>query len=94
MATVDSNGWIVLPKEVGERFGITPWADREVREDDVKMIDEPEDDPRQIIERMEKLVAETSSRPRETTPFDESAGPIARKHKDAVRRGADDESEE
>ena len=58
------------------------------------MIGEPEDVPRQIIERMEKLVDETSLRPRETTPFDESVGPIARKHRDAVRRGADDESDE
>jgi hypothetical protein len=58
------------------------------------MTDEPKNDPRQIIERMEKLVAETSSRRRETTPVDETAGPIARKHRDSVRRGADDESDE
>ena len=91
---MDSKCRIALPKEVRERLGITPGTDVEVREDDVKMIDEPEDDPRQIIERMETLVAETSSRRRETTPVDGTAGPIARNHRDAVRRGADDESEE
>ena len=58
------------------------------------MIGDPEDDPRRIIERMEKLVGEASSKRRESTPFDETVGPIARKHRDAVRRGADDESEE
>jgi AbrB family looped-hinge helix DNA binding protein len=90
---VDSKGRIALPKEVRERLGITPGTEVDVRYDDAKMIGEPEDDPRQIIERMEKLVAETSSRRRETTPVDETAGPIARKHRDAVRRGANDESE-
>jgi AbrB family looped-hinge helix DNA binding protein len=94
MATVDSKGRIVLPKEVRERLGITPGTEVDVREDDGKMILEPEDDPRQIIERMEKLIGDTSSRRRQTTPFDETAGPIARKHRDAVRRGADDESDE
>ena len=90
---MDSKGRIALPNEVRERLGITPGTDVDVREDDVKMIDEPEDDPRQIIERMEKLVGEASSRRRETTPVDETAGPIARKHRDAVRRGADDEND-
>ena len=94
MATVDSKGRIVLPKEVRERLCITPGTEVEVREDDGKLIVEPEDNPRQIIERMEKLVGETSSRRRETTPVDETAGPIARKHREAVRRGAEDESDE
>lgn len=90
---MDSKGRIVPPKDVRERLGITPNTELDVREDDGKMIDEPEDDPRQILERMEKLVGETSSRRRETAPFDETAGPIARRHRDAVRRGADDESD-
>jgi AbrB family looped-hinge helix DNA binding protein len=94
MATVDSKGRIVLPKEVRERLCITPGTEVEVREDDGKLIVEPKDNPRQIIERMEKLVGETSSRRRQTIPFDETAGPIARKHREAVRRGAEDESDE
>jgi hypothetical protein len=31
----------------------------------------PEDDPEEIIERMERLVEETSSRRGETTPLDD-----------------------
>ena len=65
---MDSKGRIALPKEVRERLGNTPGTGVEVREDDGKMIDEPGDDPRQIIERMEKLIGDTSSRPRDQLP--------------------------
>ena len=47
------------------------------------------DDPERIIERMEQLVAETAPEWGETTPLDDEADPIARKHRDAVRRGAE-----
>jgi len=78
IATVDSKGRIALRKDVRERLGINPGTEVDVREDDGKMIVEPEDDPPQIIDRMEKLVGETSSRRRETTPIDDTDGPIAR----------------
>jgi len=68
MAKVDSKGRIVLPQEVRERLGITPGTEVDVREEDGKAVVELEDDPQQIIERMEKLVEETSSKQRETTP--------------------------
>ena len=50
------------------------------------------DDPEMVIERMERLVEETSARAGETQPLDE-LGPIARKHRAAICRGAahDDE---
>ena len=94
MATVDSKGRIVLPQEVRDRLGITPGTEVEIREEDGKAVVEPEDDPEQIIERMEQLVEETSSRREETTPLAEGVDPIARKHRDAVRRGAEKDSDE
>lgn len=93
MARVDSKGRIVLPQEVRERLGITPGTEVEVREVDGKAVVKPEDDPDQIIDRMEQLVAETTSM-RGTTPIDDGANPVARKHRDAVRRGAENSSDE
>jgi len=87
VTTVDSKGRIVLPKEVRERLGITPGTEVEVHEEDGKAVVEPEDDPERILDRMERLVEETSAERGETTPA-EDADPIAREHRDAVRRGA------
>ncbi|WP_222914540.1 AbrB/MazE/SpoVT family DNA-binding domain-containing protein [Natrinema sp. SYSU A 869] len=94
MAKVDSKGRIVLPQEVRDRLGITPGTEVEIREEDGKAVVKPEDDPEQIIERMEQLVEETSSQRGETTPFDKGVDPIARKHRDAVQRGAEKDSDE
>ncbi|WP_435176494.1 AbrB/MazE/SpoVT family DNA-binding domain-containing protein [Halorussus sp. AFM4] len=94
MTKVDSKGRIVLPQEVRERLGITPGTEVEIHEEDGKAVVEPEDDPEKIIERMEQLVAETSSKRGETTPLDEGVDPAARKHRDAVRRGAEKNSDE
>jgi AbrB family looped-hinge helix DNA binding protein len=94
MAKVDSKGRIVLPQEVRERLGITPGTEVEVHEEDGKAVVEPEADPEDVIARMEELVAEPTPE-RETTPFDESPNPIARNHREAVRRGAEaDDSED
>jgi len=89
MVTVDSKGRIVLPKEVRERLGITPGTEVEIHEEDGKAVVESEDDPEEIIERMEQLVEETASERGETTPLDERADPIVQKHSDAVRSGAE-----
>lgn len=94
MPTVDSKGRIVLPRELRERLGLTPGAEVEVHEDDGRAVVEPEDDPEQIIERMERLVAETATSGEETTPLDEKIDPVARKHRDAVRRGAEQTDDE
>lgn len=94
MAKVDSKGRIVLPQEVRDRLGITPGTEVEIREEDGKAVVKPEDDPERIIDRMEQLVKETSSHGEETTPLDEGVDPIAQKHRDAVRRGVEKDSDE
>ena len=94
MAKVDSKGRIVLPKEVRERLGITPGTEVDINEEDGKAVVEPEDTPEQIIERMERLIAETSSERHDTVPLDEGTDPIAKKHRDAIRSGAEENSNE
>ncbi|MUV86107.1 AbrB/MazE/SpoVT family DNA-binding domain-containing protein [Natronomonas sp. CBA1123] len=94
MTTVDSKGRIVLPKEVRERLGIAPGTEVDVREENGKVVVEPEDDPEQVIERMEQLVAEAATEQTETTPIEQETDPIARKHREAVRNGAERDSDE
>ena len=94
MVTVDSKGRIVLPKELRERLGITSGTEVDIHEEDGKAVVEPEDTPDQIIERMERLITETASKQGETIPLDEGADPIAKKHRDAIRNGAEEDSDE
>lgn len=93
MPKVDSKGRIVLPQELRDRLDITPGTEVEVREEDGKMVLQPEADPDQVIERLERLVEETASRSEKATPPDD-IDPVARKHRDAVRRGARDDGGE
>jgi len=93
MPTVDSKGRIVLPKELRDRLGITPGTEVEVHTEDGKAVVEPEVDPDQIIDRMDQLVAETAPERGETTPLDEDVDPLAQKHRDAIRRGAETSDE-
>jgi AbrB family looped-hinge helix DNA binding protein len=92
MPTVDSKGRIVLPQAVRERLEITPGTELTVREEDGRVIVEPAEDPEGVIERMERLVEETAA-DGETTPLGDAA-PVAEKHREAVRRGAEDASDE
>ncbi|SEH13235.1 transcriptional regulator, AbrB family [Natronorubrum sediminis] len=94
MAKVDSKGRIVLPQEVRERLGITPGTEVEIHEEDGKAVVEPEDDPEQIIERMDRLLEETASERGGTTSLEDGVDPVARKHRDAVRRGAEKRTDE
>ena len=89
MGKVDSKGRIVLPQSVRKRLGIEPGTEVAVHEEDGKAVVEPEDDPQEIIERMEELIAETSPASEETLPLDAETDPIAQKHSDAVRSGAE-----
>jgi AbrB family looped-hinge helix DNA binding protein len=93
MAKIDSKGRVVLPQEVRERLGITAGTEVEIREEDGKAVIEPEDDPAEILDRMERLVDEAASEDKETKPLDDIE-PVARKHRDAVRRGAQRDSDE
>ncbi|WP_440771982.1 AbrB/MazE/SpoVT family DNA-binding domain-containing protein [Natronorubrum sp. DTA28] len=94
MVTVDSKGRIVLPQEVRERLGLTPGTEVEIRKEGDKAIVEPEDDPERIIERMEQLLEDTPSDRGQSTPLDNEVDPIAQKHRTAVRRGAETNSDE
>jgi AbrB family looped-hinge helix DNA binding protein len=94
MAKVDSKGRIVLPKEVRERLNITPGTEVQIHEKDGKAVVEPEDDPEQIIDRMEQLIAKASSEQGKTKPLDKGADPIAKRHRDAIREGAEENSDE
>ena len=91
MTKVDSKGRIVLPQEVREQLGITPGTEVEVREEDGLAVIEPEDDPDEILSRMEQLVKEASSEPDERVPMPEDIDLIAHKHRETVRRGAEKE---
>ncbi|PSP80328.1 AbrB/MazE/SpoVT family DNA-binding domain-containing protein [Halobacteriales archaeon QS_4_69_225] len=93
MPTVDSKGRIALPETVRERLEITPGTEVTVREEDGKIVVEPAEDPDAVIERMERLVAETSVE-RETRPLEDDASPVARKHREAAHRGVEGAPEE
>lgn len=97
MPTVDSKGRIVLPKAVRERLGIDPGTEVDVHEEDGTLVVKPEDDPERILERMDRLVAETAPSPGGSGGPDQAdteVDPIARKHREAVRRGADSTADE
>ncbi len=94
MPTVDDKGRIVLPKELRERLGITPGTGVTIHEEDGRVVVVPEDDPEQIIGRMEHLVEETVPKNGERTPLENGIDPIARKHREAIRRVAEDSTDE
>jgi AbrB family looped-hinge helix DNA binding protein len=84
---VDRNGRIILPQEIRDCLGLTLGTEVEIHEEDGKGVVESEDDPEEIIERSEELVAETSSEHGERSPREDGADPIAQKHRDAVQSG-------
>lgn len=94
MVTVDTKGRIVIPQELRERLGITPGTDVEVRTEDGKVVVEPEDDPEEIIDRLEQLVTETAPERSDMTSHEEADTLIAQKHRDAIRRGAEQATDE
>ena len=94
MAKVDSKGRIVLPKDLRERLGITPGTEVEIHEKDGRAVVEPEDNPNDVLERMEQLVETVSSKRGETTPLTEESEPLAQRHRVAVQRGAEKDSDE
>ena len=93
MTKVDSKGRIVLPQELRERLGITPGTEVEIHEDDGKAVVMPEDNPEQIIDRMEQLVEEASMERGETEPL-ATHDPVAQAHREAIRKGAEQKTDE
>jgi len=87
MTTVDSKGRIVLPQDVRDALGITAGTEVEVREKAGKAIVEPEDDPQEIIERMDQLIEEIPEH-RTPVPYDDLDAQ-SRDHVDAIRRQAE-----
>ena len=71
---------------------ITPGTEVTVREEDGRVIIEPAEDPDAVIERMERLVEETAA-DGETRPLGD-ATPVAEKHRETVRRAAEDAPDE
>jgi len=87
MVKVDPKGRIPLPEGIRDRLGLTPGTEVEVHEEDGKVVIEPADCPEEIIERLEELVEETASERGERSPLEDGSGPMAQKHRDAVRSG-------
>jgi len=86
MPTVDSEGRVVLPREVLERLGITPGSEMEIREEDGQVVIEPEDDPDEIVADLEGLIeAATAERDRTS---DDDLDAQSRDHVDTIRRRA------
>lgn len=86
MTTVDSKGRIVLPLEIRESLGLTPGSEVEVRNENGKAVVEPEDDPEEIIARMEALIEEAAAE-REPVAYDE-LDVYGKDHADTIRRQA------
>ena len=86
---VDSKGRIVLPKDARERLGLDPGTEVTVREEGGRLVVEPEDDPAEIIEDIEAMIAE-ATRSRDWQPYDD-LDPIAKDHVRTIRRGANAE---
>jgi AbrB family looped-hinge helix DNA binding protein len=85
MVTVDSKGRIVLPQEVRERLRIKPGTEVDVHEEDGKAVVEPEDDPEEIIERMEPFIAAAAT---DRVAPGEERHPLAEDHAETIRRQA------
>ena len=92
MPTVDSKGRLVLPQSVREQLEITPGTEVTVREEDGRVVVDPAEDPDAVIEHMERLVEETAV-DGETRPLGD-ATPVAEKHRETVRRAAEDAPDE
>jgi len=85
MVKVDPDGRIALPQDVRECAGILPGTEVDVREENGKVIIEPEANPERILNRMDALVEEISDR--EPTPY-EDLDPQGRDHVETIRNQA------
>lgn len=86
MVTVDSKGRIVIPREVRERFGLSPGTEVEVREGNGELVVEVADSPEDVIDDLERGIERAASS-RNRTPHEELEG-AARAHVETIRNGA------
>lgn len=86
MAKVDSKGRIVLPQDIRERLGLDPGTEVDVREDDGRAVVEPEESADEIIDDLERRIADAASN-REQTPYSDLDGE-AKAHVETIRRQA------
>jgi AbrB family looped-hinge helix DNA binding protein len=94
MPKVDSKGRIVLPKKVRDQLGITPGTEVDIHEENGKAIVEPEDDPEDVLRRMDHLIAEFSKNRGDTKPFSDDADPISDDFRNTIRKGAKEDVDE
>jgi AbrB family looped-hinge helix DNA binding protein len=94
MAKVDSKGRIVLPKKVREHLGITPGTEVDIHEENGKAVVEPEDNPGEVLRRMNKMIAEFSKERGDTKPLSDTADPISEDFRRNIRKGAKDTIDE
>lgn len=90
---VDSKRRIVLPQDECDRYGIRPGTEVDVYAEGGRLIIEIEEDPADIIARLEATIADASAeRERRggfSPPDDGDLDPIARDHVETIRRGAE-----
>lgn len=94
MAKVDSKGRIVLPKKIRDRLGITPGTEVDIHEENGKAVVEPEDNPEDVLRRMNEMIAEFSKEGRDTKPLSDTADPISEDFRRNIRKGAKDTIDE
>ena len=85
MATVDSKGRIVLPKDARQRLGLSPGTEVAIREEEGRIVVEPEDDPAEIIDDIERLITAASA---DVSPSIDGIDQFAKAHLNAIQRGA------
>jgi AbrB family looped-hinge helix DNA binding protein len=90
MGKVDAKGRVTLPKDLRERLGLEAGTTVEIRQEDDRLVIEPERDPGDILDEMEGILADVREGGIERVPDSEiESDPIAEKHRELVRRKAE-----
>ena len=90
MGKVDAKGRVTLPKDVREKLGLEAGTSVEIRQEDDRLVIEPERDPEDILDDMEQMLAAVREGDIERVPDSEiEADPIAEKHRELIRRKAE-----
>lgn len=90
MGKVDAKGRVTLPKSIRENLGLEAGTSVEIRQEDDRLVIEPERDPEDILRDMERMLAEVREGEIERVPDSEiESDPIADKHRELIRRKAE-----